>query len=108
MFRSAAISVPRCFGIRPDAVLRLSELPAPDLRFKIALEGRQYAANFGSSKTCHRLSRFVHGWRLTGDLQMAVAVLERPIIEKFVAQMGLAPQQQPKSLARKAGQNFAA
>lgn len=48
------LPAPASVSERLSGDFRLSELPAPDLPFKTALEGRQYAANFDSSNTSHR------------------------------------------------------
>jgi hypothetical protein len=43
-----------------------------------------------------------------GELKIIAAILERPVIEKILAHLGLDPQPPPKSRAREAGPHFAA
>ena len=43
-----------------------------------------------------------------GELKIIAAILERPVIEKILAHLGLDPQPPPKGRARKAGPHFAA
>ena len=44
----------------------------------------------------------------TGELRIIAAILERPVIEKILAHLGLDPQPPPKGRARDAGPHFAA
>ncbi|MCL4696393.1 MAG: transposase, partial [Burkholderiaceae bacterium] len=43
-----------------------------------------------------------------GELKIIAAILERPVIEKILAHLGLDPQPPPRGRAREAGQNCAA
>ncbi len=43
-----------------------------------------------------------------GELKIIAAILERPVIEKILAHLGLDPQPPPKGRAREAGPHFAA
>jgi len=43
-----------------------------------------------------------------GELKIIAAILERPVIEKILSDLGLDPQLQPKGRAREAGLHFAA
>ena len=43
-----------------------------------------------------------------GELKIIAAILERPVIEKILAHLGLDPQPPPKGRAREAGLHFAA
>ncbi len=49
-----------------------------------------------------------HGQRLQGQLKFIAAILERPVIEKILAHLGLDPQPPPKGRVREAGLHFAA
>ncbi len=44
----------------------------------------------------------------TGELKIIAAILERPVIEKILAHLGLDAQPPPKGRAREAGLHFAA
>ena len=43
-----------------------------------------------------------------GELKIIAAILERPVIEKILANLGLDPHPPPKGSAREPGLNFAA
>ena len=43
-----------------------------------------------------------------GQLKIIAAILERPVIERILAHLGLDPQSPPKGRAREAGPHFAA
>ena len=43
-----------------------------------------------------------------GQFQIIAAILERPMIEKILAHLGLDPQPLPKGTAREVGLHFAA
>jgi hypothetical protein len=43
-----------------------------------------------------------------GELNIIAAILERPVIEKILARLGLDPQPPPRGRAREAGPHFAA
>ena len=43
-----------------------------------------------------------------GELRIIAAILERPVIQKILAHLGLDPQPPPKGRAREAGLHFAA
>jgi hypothetical protein len=43
-----------------------------------------------------------------GELRIIAAILERPVIEKILSHLGLAPQPPPKGRVREAGLHFAA
>lgn len=43
-----------------------------------------------------------------GELKIIAAILERAVIQKILAHLGLDPQPPPKGRAREAGQDFAA
>ncbi len=43
-----------------------------------------------------------------GELKIIAAILERPVIEKILAHLGLDPHPPPKGRAREPGLNFAA
>jgi hypothetical protein len=43
-----------------------------------------------------------------GELRIIAAILERPVIEKILSQLGLAPQPPPKGRVREPGLHFAA
>ena len=43
-----------------------------------------------------------------GELKIIAAILERPVIEKILAHLGLDPQPPPKGRAREAGLHLAA
>ena len=43
-----------------------------------------------------------------GELKIIAAILERPVIQKILAHLGLDPQPPPKGRAREAGPRFAA
>ena len=43
-----------------------------------------------------------------GELKIIAAILERPVIEKILAHLGLDPQPPPKGRAREPGLHFAA
>ena len=42
------------------------------------------------------------------ELKLIAAILERPVIEKILSHLGLAPQPPPKGRVREAGLHFAA
>ena len=42
-----------------------------------------------------------------GELKIIAAILERPVIQKILGQLGLDPQPPAKGRAREAGQDFA-
>jgi hypothetical protein len=42
-----------------------------------------------------------------GELKIIAAILERPVIEKILAHLGLDPQPPPRGRVRKTGQDFA-
>ncbi len=44
----------------------------------------------------------------TGELKIIAAILERPLIQKILAPLGLDPQPPPKGRAREPGLHFAA
>ncbi len=43
-----------------------------------------------------------------GELKIIAAILERPVVEKILTQLGLDPQPPPNGRAREPGQDFAA
>ena len=52
-------------------------------------------------------SAFAQNWG-AGELKIIAAILERPVIEKILAHLGLDPQPPPKGRVREAGLHFAA
>jgi len=49
-----------------------------------------------------------HCSNCSGEFKIIAAILERPVIEKILAHLGLEPQPPPKGRARESGQDFAA
>jgi hypothetical protein len=70
--------------------------------------GLQTGDEIDGQSTRRRPRAIGHSRRLQGELQMIAAMLERAVIQKILAHLGLDPQPPPKGRVREAGLHFAA
>ena len=70
--------------------------------------GLQTGDEIDGASTCPWPVALAHGRRLQGEFKIIAAILERPLIQKILAHLGLDPQPPPKGRAREAGLHFAA
>lgn len=73
---------------------------------KARLGGSQTGDEFDEPSSHPRPVSFALGRPLQGELKIIAAILERAVIKKILAHLGLDPQLPPKGRGRKAGQDF--
>jgi len=69
--------------------------------------GRPDPAPCGGSENC-AADGTLPELRRGGELKIIAAILERPVIEKILTHLGLAPQRPPRGRAREAGHDCTA
>ena len=95
-------------GNRLGTVIRPFDLPAPKLSLKVQAYCRTCGDEVDVRSTRTRPVALAHGRRLQGEFKIIAAIRERPVIEKILSHLGLAPQPPPKGRVREAGLHFAA